>query len=149
MTVSQLLDVSVPHKLKLCALWASTMFCYIYCDYFAFYIPGKLESVLEGKMGPLGAVTQQVLMGTAVLMAIPSLMVFLSVALPAKSNRILNITLGAFYTLLMALLAYAADWYFYKFFAVIEAALTALVFWYAWNWPRAEAPAMLPHPPAA
>lgn len=137
--MSQLLDVSVPNKVKLCALWASTMFCYIYCDYFAFYIPGKLESVLEGRMGPLGAVTQQVLMGTAVLMAVPSLMVFLSVALPAKPNRILNIAFGAFYTLLMALLAYAADWYFYKFFAAIEAALTAWIVWYAWNWPRAGA----------
>jgi len=38
----------------------------------------------------------------------------------------------------MALMTYAVDWYFYKFFAAIETTLTALVVWYAWNWPRNE-----------
>jgi len=42
------------------------------------------------------------------------------------------------FTLLMALMTYAVDWYFYKFFAAIETTLTALVVWYAWNWPRNE-----------
>jgi len=64
--------------------------------------------------------------------------VFLSIALPARANRILNIIVGIFFTLLMALMTYAVDWYFYKFFAAIETALTALVIWYAWNWPKNE-----------
>ncbi len=136
--VSQLSDLTIHTKLKLSALWASTMFCYIYCDYFELYVPGKLESMLQGEMGPLGAVTQEVLMGTSILMAIPSLMVFLSVALPARYNKILNIVFGAFFTLLMALLTYMAGWYFYKFFAAIETVLTALVVWYAWKWPKAD-----------
>ena len=38
----------------------------------------------------------------------------------------------------MALLAYLAEWYFYKFFAAIEAVLSALVVWHAWKWPKAE-----------
>src|SRR5262245_897342 len=83
-------DLPVHTKVKLAALWASTMFCYIYCDYFELYVPGKLDSMLQGKMGPLGAVTQEVLLGTAILMAIPSLMVFLSLALSARITRILN-----------------------------------------------------------
>ena len=41
--------------MKLSALWASTMFCYIYCDYFELYVPGKLDGMLQGKIGPLGA----------------------------------------------------------------------------------------------
>jgi hypothetical protein len=39
----------------------------------------------------------------------------------------------------MALLAFQADWYFYKFFAALEALLTALVVWYAWTWPKTAA----------
>ena len=136
--MSQLSDLTIHTKLKLSGLWASTMFCYIYCDYFELYVPGKLDSMLQGEMGPLGAVTQEVLMGTSILMAIPSLMVFLSVALPARYNRILNIVFGAFFTLLLALTTYTAGWYFYKFFAAIETVLTALVVWYAWKWPKAE-----------
>ncbi len=136
-TMPQLSDLKMHTKLKLSALWASTMFCYIYCDYFELYTPGKLEGMMQGDMGPLGSVTQGVLVGTSILMAIPSLMVFLSIALPARANRILNILAGSFFTLLMALMTYTADWYFYKFFAAIETTLTALVVWYAWNWPRA------------
>lgn len=124
-------------KLKLSALWASTMFCYIYCDYFELYVPGKLEGMLQGKIGPLGTVTQGILMGTSILMAIPSLMVFLSIGLSARSSRNLNVVFGIFFTLLMALLTYASGWYFYKFFAAIETLLTALVVWYAWHWPTA------------
>ncbi|NQU49736.1 MAG: hypothetical protein HQ519_13880 [Planctomycetes bacterium] len=138
MAGSQLSDITVHTKLKLSALWASTMFCYIYCDYFELYVPGKLDGMLQGEMGPLGPVTQGVLIGTSILMAIPSLMVFLSVALPARSNRVLNIVFGVFFTLVMALLTYTSDWYFYKFFAAIETVLTASVVWYAWKWPKAE-----------
>ena len=135
------MNFQIPTELKLSALWASTMFCYLYCDYFELYTPGKLESMLQGDMGPLGSVTQGVLIGVSVMMAIPSLMVFLSVALPARYNRPLNIVVGAFFTLLMALLTYSSEWYFYKFFAGIETVLTALVVWYAWRWPNDVSPA--------
>ncbi|MEJ8844561.1 hypothetical protein WG954_19365 [Lacibacter sp. H375] len=35
-------------KLKLAALWAGLMFLYIYVDYFALYMPGKIEDILKG-----------------------------------------------------------------------------------------------------
>ena len=136
--MTQLADSPIHTRLKLSALWASTMFCYIYCDYFELYTPGKLEGMTQGEMGPLGSVTQGVLMGTSLLMAIPSLMVFLSVALPARFSKYLNIVFGVFFTLLMAMLTYSSGWYFYKLFAAIETVLTALVVWYAWKWPEVE-----------
>ena len=134
--MNQLVNSPIPTKLKLSALWASTMFCYIYCDYFELYTPGKLESMLQGDLGPMGSVTQGVLIGLSAMMAVPSLMVFLSVALPARYNKALNIVVGALFTLLMAFLTYSAGWYFYKFFAGIETVLTALVVLYAWKWPK-------------
>lgn len=65
-------------------------------------------------------------------------MVFLSVALPARYNRILNTGVGTFFTVFLMLITYIADLYFYKFFGVIETVLPAMVVWYAWTWPKAE-----------
>jgi hypothetical protein len=28
------------------------------------------------------------------------------------------------------------DWAFYIFYGIIEVGLTALIVWYAWNWPK-------------
>ena len=133
--MSTLLDAPVNTRVKLAALWTSTMFCYIYCDYFELYVPGKLEGMRRGGIGPLGAVSQGVLVGTSLLMAVPSLMIALAVILPARATRIINVLVGAFYALLLAGLAYTAQWHFYKLFAGIEAALAAAVVNTAWRWP--------------
>ena len=63
-------DIKIHVKIKLSALWASVMFCYIYADYFGLYVPGTLQGMLNGKMEPLGPTTQDVLVGTSVMMAI-------------------------------------------------------------------------------
>jgi len=132
-------DVKVPVKIKLAALWASVMFCYVYGDYFELYTPGKLQDMLQGQMGPLGPVTQSLLVGTSILMAVPSLMVFLSIALAPAVSRWLNVFVGLFYAGLMLLIATSAGWAFYVFFALVEVALTLLIVWSAWRWPRQSA----------
>src|SRR5437588_7026707 len=91
-------DIKIHVKMKISALWMSVMFCYIYADYFGLYVPGALQSMLQGKMGPLGPTTQGILLGTSVMMAIPSVMIFLSVALTPRICRWLNIIFGAAYT---------------------------------------------------
>jgi len=35
-------------RIKISALWASVMFCYIYADYFGLYVPGALQRMLNG-----------------------------------------------------------------------------------------------------
>jgi hypothetical protein len=77
------------------------MFCYIYGDYFELYQPGKLQEMLSGRTA-LGAATQNTLLGMAAVMAVPSLMVLLSLILPAVASRWLNVILGAVYSLIMA-----------------------------------------------
>ncbi|HEY0380309.1 MAG TPA: DUF6326 family protein [Pyrinomonadaceae bacterium] len=131
-------DIKVHVKIKISALWASVMFCYIYGDYFWLYAPGKLRGMLEGKMVPLGPATQGVLFGTSVSMAIPAVMIFLSLALKANASRWLNIILGVVYTVFV-LVTMPGAWAFYIFLGSVDIALTALVVWYAWNWPRREA----------
>lgn len=129
-------DIKIHVKMKISALWASVMFCYIYADYFGLYVPGALQRMLEGKMGPLGPTTQGVLLGTSLMMAVPSIMIFLSLALRPNLNRWLNIIFGAIYTVIILITMW--DWAFYIFFGIIEIVLTALVVWYAWKWPKQE-----------
>ncbi|WP_267225520.1 DUF6326 family protein [Dyella silvae] len=128
-------DPKVHVKLKLAALWTSLMFCYIYGDYFGLYKPGTLQSILQGQMGPLGPVTEGVLLGTAALLAVPGLMIFLSLVLKPVLNRLVNMVLGAFYAAIM-LVSMPGAWMFYIFLGVIEIALSLLIVWYAWRWPR-------------
>lgn len=130
-------DIKVHVRIKLSALWVSVMFCYIYGDFFGLYKPGKLQGLIEGRM-PLGPTTQGVLVGTSIVMAIPSVMVFLSLVLKPAPNRRANIVFGVLYTAIM-LIAMRGAWAFYIFLGVVEVVLTALIVWYAWNWPKQEA----------
>ena len=133
----QLTDAPVSVRLKLGALWVSVLFLYSYGDYFELYAPGKLRAMLAGRMA-LGNVSQEALLGMATLMAIPTLMVGLTLLLPARLNRWVNIILGVLYTVIM-LLAIQGSWPFYQFYGVLEMALTLLISWYAWSWPKQPA----------
>jgi hypothetical protein len=128
-------DIKVHVRFKLFALWCSVMFFYIYGDYFELYQPGKLQDMISGRM-PFGAISQGVLLGMAAILIIPSLMPFLSLVLPPGVNRWVNIVFGAVYSLIM-ILAIQGGWHFYVLFGLIEIALTTLIVWYAWTWPRA------------
>ncbi len=123
-----------PTKVKLATLWASTMFCYIYGDYFGLYVAGTLADMNGGRMGPLGHATPGVLTATSLMMAVPSLMVALSLLLPARICRWACILLGLFYTAIMAA-SLAGSEPFYKVLAAIEMALTLAITLVAVRWP--------------
>ena len=129
-------DVRIHVRFKLSALWTSVMFCYLYGDYFGLYVPGALQRMLDGKMGPFGPTTQGILIGTSFMMAIPSVMVFLSLGLKASLSRWANVIFGLTYT---AIILYTRwGWAFFVFLGVIEIALTLMIAWYAWSWQRQE-----------
>jgi hypothetical protein len=104
-------DLKIHVRFKLFALWCSVMFFYIYCDYFELYQPGKLQGMVAG-IGPLGRVSQAALLGMSAIMILPSFMPFLTLTLPPRVTRLLNITCGALYSVLMALVIRGA-WHFY------------------------------------
>ncbi|TZF87774.1 DUF6326 family protein [Cognatilysobacter lacus] len=128
-------DVRVPTRYKLAAIWASVMSCFIYADYFELYVPGKLQGMLAGRMEPLGPVTQGVLLGTSAMLAVPSLMIALSVLLPPGPCRWLNLVVGLLYAVLQLLVISHSGWAFYIGFGLLEVALMAFVVWTAWRWP--------------
>jgi len=127
-------DIKVHVRFKLSALWTALMFCYIYGDYFGLYVPGQLQGMLDGA-GPIGPVSEASLVTTALLLALPGLMVFLSLVLSPRPCRWLNIVLGVFYTVIM-LLTMPGAWWFYLMLGVIEVALSLLIVVHAWRWPK-------------
>jgi len=73
-------------------------------------------------------------------MAIPIFMIFLSLALPAKVNRWVNIIVGVVYAgvLVPLILVPGETWAYYLFYEILEAVFIALIVWHAWKWPKQE-----------
>jgi hypothetical protein len=109
--------------------------------HYAMYVfePGALQKVLSGEMtlsarGAIGEAFASWL--------IPLTMAFLSVTLGGFANRNLNMVLGGFYTLLSIVhIAICPLVHISKKPAVHQllicistVVVTALIFWYAWNW---------------
>lgn len=130
-------DMKVSLKLKLAALWASFMFLYIYVDHFALYMPGKVEHILKGQVFVFD-ITQGFLLIALTSVTIPALMIFLSVALPAKVNRWLNIMIAVVYIPYTLFNLAGETWWHMVFGAVVEVVLLCLIIRYAWQWPRVE-----------
>ena len=133
--MSTLQDIRVPLRIKLAGLWTSLMSCYIYGDYFGLYAPGALKDMIAGNFGPLGPATSGVLLGVSLMMAVPAVMIFGSLALPATLCRWANIVFGLLYTAIM-LLTMPGAWAFYIALGIIEVLLTLALVVYAWRWPR-------------
>jgi hypothetical protein len=131
-------EFRAPTKVKLALLWTSLMFLYIYNDYFSLYTPGTIAGMIAGRLGPLGEANAGVLVGVSMLLAVPALMIFLSVSLPPRLSRWLNVTLGVAYTAIEAL-TLAHSPVFYRIVVTLEMALTILVVWYALRWPKTAA----------
>ena len=92
-TLNSLEDIKVSLKGKLATLWTSLMFLYIYVDYFAFYMPGKIKDILTGRVFVFD-ITQGFLLAALASVTILALMIFLSAALPATVNRWANIIIA-------------------------------------------------------
>jgi hypothetical protein len=126
-------------KIKLSALWVALMFCYTYADILGFYAPGNLEELVSGEIAGI-QMTQGVLLASAILMAGPTAMVFLSLTLKAKANRLVNVIVGLVYLgVLGGTFLTGRSPAYYILYATGKALLLALVIWTAWKWPRGEA----------
>lgn len=136
-TQNLLEDIQINVKLKLAMLWISFMLLYGYVDYFALYMPGNINGILKGKVY-LFEITQSFIMAALVALTIPTLMVFISVALPAKPNRIINIIVAIIHIPYMLFNLSGEAWAHMYFAAVVEVFLLCLIICYSWKWPRTD-----------
>ena len=131
-------DININVKLKISALWIALMFCYTYADILGFYSPGNLEELLTGEIAGI-QMTQMLLLGSAVLMIVPCIMIFLSLVLKARANRRVNIISGFVYLLiLVSTFLTGRNPVYYLLYANVKAVLLVLIIWLAWMWPGSE-----------
>ena len=123
--VDQFVDKKIDVKLKLSSLWITLVLIYIYADLFGFFLPDHLADF---------QVTQELLLGFMILMTLPSLMVFLSLTLKPKVNRLLNIGIGILQLVFVLAGIFDPNIYF-MFASSVESILLLLIILYAWTWP--------------
>lgn len=131
-------DYKINVKQKLAALWTGVLFCYVYGDFFTLFVPGRMERLMEGNSGA-GASTPFTLLIYAVMMSVPSVMIFLSLFLTPTINRLLNIIFGTFFTFIMLLIVITTkgEWMlFYRYLGIVEIVLTFLIVLLSWKWVR-------------
>ncbi|MFN6945379.1 MAG: DUF6326 family protein [Cytophagaceae bacterium] len=136
-TQKKLADIKVNVKVKLASLWASFMFLYIYVDYFALYMPSKIDDITKGKVFVFD-ITQIFIFIALALATIPILMIFLSVVLPARINRLINIIVAIILIPYMLFNLAGEAWMHMVFGAVVEVVLLCLIIRYAQKWPKVE-----------
>ena len=128
----------VPLQAKLAAAWTSLMFFYIYIDYFHLYKPGAIDQIRGGDIFQFH-ITPTLMTIFVLVIGIPALMVMLSMTLPARANRTLNLVVASLYIPVTVFNAAGAssDWAFYYGFHIgLEVLILAFILRSAWTWPR-------------
>ena len=131
-------DVKINIKIKLSALWVTVMFLFAYVDIMGNFQPGHIENIMSGEVSGF-QITQVWILGVVIMMAIPSLMVFLSLTLKPKVNRWANIIVGIFnIVIVLSSLFIGESWAYYIFGSIVEVVCLSLIIGYAWKWPKQE-----------
>jgi hypothetical protein len=132
-------DLRMPVQANLAAAWTSFMFLYIYVDYLHLYKPGIIDEILAGVVFEFD-ISQTFVVIALTLIAIPALMVMLSMTVPARANRTLNLVVASLYIPVSAFNVVGGSWmYFYGLGVVLEVILLAFILRSAWTWPRRTA----------
>ena len=115
-------------QIFLAALWVVVMLIYLLGDVLRITSGDAAKAMAETKINQFGW------MGIAVLMLIPILMVFLTLALPQPVSRWTNIIAAGFFFLfnLVGMRTYPSA--YDKFLLVVSLVFNLVTIWYAWNW---------------
>lgn len=132
---TSLVERRVDTKLVIMSAWIAVMCLYIYCDIYSLYRPGQIDSMMKGKMGFL-EISQASLFWVGVLMAIPSLMIFITPLANAGVSRIINMVISPLYVLVNIGNLAGEIWAYYYLFGLLELGLVIAIFIMALRWPR-------------
>ncbi|MBB6347824.1 hypothetical protein FHU36_004369 [Nonomuraea muscovyensis] len=131
----------IPVQAKLAAAWTSFMFLYIYVDYFHLYKPGAIDDILAGVVVGFD-ISPTLLTMMLASVAIPALMVMLSMTLPTRVNRATNLVVASLYIPYSVVNAVGESWDWASFYGLsigVEVLLLAFILRSARTWPRTPA----------
>jgi len=119
-------------RLRLSALWVSTMLVFLYVDLFTLYRADVRQGLDEGTISVF-EVGEPFLLGITVYVIVPSLMVYLTLVMPRPINRPVSIVVAVIYATTIAGSA-VGEWTYFILGSVVEVALLAIVIHHAWTW---------------
>lgn len=135
-------DSWINPRFKIAALWTSMLFVFAYVDLFSLYRADVRADIERGEMAAF-SIGQGFLLGVTVYVAIPSVMLFLSLVLPLRVARTANIVLAAVY-IATIVGGSVGEWSYFILGSAIESALLVAIVYYAWTWPKATDDAVAP-----
>ncbi|WP_425308936.1 DUF6326 family protein [Ammonicoccus fulvus] len=127
----------VNRKVTLSLLWTAMLFFYAYVDIFGFYRADIIQGALAGRV-PIAnlAIDQLFLVNATLYVTVPILMIVVSLLIPAKINRWVNIVVAVLYAASVVALAIGDPWHYYVLGSVFETILLLGIAVLAWRWPR-------------
>ena len=130
-------DKKINIKFVLAGLWIVLMILFLYADVFSLYRTGQIEKMISGYMGPF-IVSQNSLLLSSILMAIPALMIIISLTIKSNINRYINIVVGFLYILVEIGNMIGETWIYYLFYGALELAITIIIIINSIKWPKNE-----------
>jgi hypothetical protein len=135
-------DARIDTRLVLSALWIAMLIVFAYVDIFGFLRADILDAARDGKMAATGVAVDQVfLVITTAYILIPTLMVFLTLVVRSRVNRVVNIVVALVYAVSIAASCIGEGWAYYLLGSAVEVVLLAAIVRTAWAWPTAPATA--------
>lgn len=133
-TTTDYRDYWINPRLKIAALWTSVLFIFAYVDLFGLYRSDVRADLEAGKIAVF-TIGQAYLLGVMVYVTLPSLMLFLTLVLPAKVTRVANIVVAVLYAVTIAGSA-VGEWNYFILGSLTEAVLLVAIAYFAWTWPK-------------
>jgi hypothetical protein len=119
-------------RIRMSALWAATMFLFAYVDLFSLYRADMRQALDEGRVAAFD-VGQPFLLGVTLYVMVPSLMIYLTLVMPRRVNRVVTIVVAAVYAVTIAGSA-IGEWGYFVLGSAVEVVLLAIVIHHAWTW---------------
>ena len=121
-------------RIKLSALWGALMLTYLLGDVLRIFSGDFVAGEVSGMQ-----ISQGLMLGMAILMAIPIVMAFLSLILKVAVNRWANIILPIAFFLFNAVGLPTYPSLYDQFLIVVGLVFNLLTIWIAWRWKKQEA----------
>lgn len=131
-------------KARLSVLWVTMAVGTVSAWFLSIMVPGTIDEIITGEWGGT-ALSEGMLALMAIFIIIPVALAILSLTLNGPANRWLNFVLGIIWFLWLIAevvehatgeaTVYVATWLMFAAGLVIA----ALIAWFAWKWPKAEA----------
>ena len=129
-TARNLVDV----RIVLSVLWVARMLSGLQGDSTRFHDPVALKELVEGTTTVI--VTNELLLIMSLIFSVPIFMIFLSLILEYKVNRLTNLITGIFFVLfdLIFLVLFLGAFSYETFWSIVYPVFPVLIVWYAWRW---------------